>query len=148
MLLADISNSVKRLLMESEESKKKEVQPVLTESSTHKEKEKENTSSESSEMGNVAVFKCEGAERLKFKRFEMTIFCGEKPDAWVYKAETYFDMHQLSKFEKMKVSICSLDPDTVDWFRYAHNRKAILSWSELKARIFNRFRPSQEGNLM
>lgn len=85
---------------------------------------------------------------MKFKRFEMPIFCGEKPDAWVYEAETYFDMHSLTELEKVKVSICTFDPDTVDWFRYAHNRKAILTWPELKKRIFDRFRPSQEGNLM
>lgn len=78
----------------------------------------------------------------------MPTFCGEKPDAWVYKAETYFDMHQLTELEKVKVAICSFDSDTVDWFRHAHNRKPILNWPELKQRMFDRFRPSQEGNLM
>lgn len=99
-------------------------------------------------MGNLSSFRREGSDRLKFKRFEMPAFCGEKTDAWVYKVETYFYMHHLTELEKVKISICSFDYDIVDWFRYAHNRKAILTWPELKQRLFNQFRPSHEESLM
>lgn len=150
-VLVEIANSVKKLVSESEENQKKGIQSVLTGSSSHNEggklKGKENAPLEVSEFDDFSAFRRDGHERLKFNRFEMPVFCGEKPDAWVYKAETYFDIHSLTELEKVKISICSFDPDTVDWFRYAHNRKAILTWTELKQRIFYRFRPSQERNL-
>lgn len=96
-MLADIMDLVKRLVSESEENKKKEVEPIMLGSSSHadtaRKKTKENMTSENSEVRSMAAFRREGSERLKFKRFEMPIFYGEKSDVWVYKAETYFEIH-------------------------------------------------------
>lgn len=152
LMIAEIAASVNRLVVESDEYKKREVQSVLTgsfsQNGSSKLMGKENVEFDKSEMDSLSAFCGDGTDRLKFKRIEMPVFCGEKSNAWVYKAVTYFDVHRLTELEKVEISICSFDPNTVDWFRYAHKRKAILSWQEMKQRIFDRFQPSQEGNLM
>lgn len=73
-----------------------------------------------------------GGDRGKYKRLEMSIFKGDHPDSWVYRAEHYFEIHELTNEEKIKVAIISFDHDSVDWYRWSNNRKPIWTWEELK----------------
>lgn len=57
-----------------------------------------------------------GVERRKYKHLEMPIFLGEHPDSWVHRAEHYFEIHELSDDEKIKVAIIAFAPNVVDWF--------------------------------
>lgn len=63
-----------------------------------------------------------GGDKGKYKRLEMSIFKGDCPDSWVYCAEHYFEIHELTDEEKIKVAIISFDHDLVDWYRWSHNR--------------------------
>lgn len=47
----------------------------------------------------------------------MSIFSGERPDSWVYGVKHFFDIHELSEDEKVKVTVVAFAPDVVDWFR-------------------------------
>jgi len=46
-----------------------------------------------------------GAGRSDFKgrRLEMLVFEGEDPDGWIFRAERYFTINQLTKLEKLVV---------------------------------------------
>lgn len=64
----------------------------------------------------------------------------------MYKAEHYFESHELSEKEKVKVAIVSFAPDEVDWFRWSHNRKPIVSREDLKSQMFDHLRPTSKGS--
>ncbi|XP_038891356.1 uncharacterized protein LOC120080793 isoform X1 [Benincasa hispida] len=88
-----------------------------------------------------------GANKSKYKRLEIPIFAGENPESWVYRAEHYLEIHELSDQEKVKVAVISFGPDEVDWFRWSHNWRPISTWEELKRRMFEYYRPTGEGSL-
>lgn len=53
-------------------------------------------------------------DKGKYKRLEMPIFKGDPPESWVYRAEHYFEIHELTDEEKIKVAIISFDHNSVD----------------------------------
>lgn len=77
----------------------------------------------------------------------MPVFNGEGPDSCIFRAETYFEIHELADDEKLKVAVISLSQDVIDWYRWTNNRKSIHTWKELKERMFELWRPSLEGTL-
>lgn len=98
------------------------------------------------EEGKTSITKG-GGDKGKYKRLEMPIFKGQHPDSWVYRAKQFFEIHELTKEEKIKVAVIGFDHDSVDWYRWSHNQSPIESWAELKKRMFARFRSSKEGSL-
>lgn len=49
----------------------------------------------------VECLKSDGqSERSKFKKVEKLVIDGDQPISWLFKAERYFDIHQLSETEK------------------------------------------------
>ena len=84
-------------------------------------------------------------DRIKFKKLEMSVFSGEDPDGWFYRAEHYFQMHLLNKREKLKIVVVSLKGKGLSWFRWAENQKRFRSWKELNERMSNRFRSREQG---
>ncbi|XP_038893564.1 uncharacterized protein LOC120082453 [Benincasa hispida] len=88
-----------------------------------------------------------GSDKSKYKRLEIPIFAGENPESWVYRAEHYFEIYELSDQEKVKVVVINFGPEEVDWFRWSHNRRPINMWEELKIRMFEYYRPTGEGSL-
>lgn len=125
---------------------------AMTKASSQKNKKEEGSSGEKTEKENeeeteqAKSTSCR-EDRGKLKRLEMPVFTGKNPDSWLFRAETYFEIHQLTDEEKIKVSIVSFDEWVVDWYHWAHNRKKFRDWADLKARLFKRFRPTQEGSL-
>lgn len=89
---------------------------LITIGSTRTMKEKEGEKGESSQAkaneGDV--------DRSKYKHLEMPIFSGEHPNSWVFRAEHYFGIHELSNAEKIKVAIIAFVPNKVDWFHWTH----------------------------
>ncbi|KAA0066053.1 transposon Tf2-1 polyprotein isoform X1 [Cucumis melo var. makuwa] len=43
-------------------------------------------------------------DRSKFKKVEMLVFNGEDPDAWLFRADKYFQIQKLTDSEKMTVA--------------------------------------------
>lgn len=77
----------------------------------------------------------------------MPEFDGDQPDDWLFRAKRYFDIHQLTDQEKITATaICSTGA-TLRWYRWAEGRQPFSRWKNLKYRILERFRPSQEGSL-
>lgn len=59
--------------------------------------------------------------------FKRPFFTGVNPDSWLFRAERYFEIHQLSEWEKITETIISFDEYVVDWYQWPHNRKIIKS---------------------
>lgn len=151
-MITNLTKVVEGFAVDLRETKRELQSYVVTKSATQsskgKEKVGEQSTAEMNEDDDDEEITPHTGERLKFKRLEMPVFNGEHPDSWVYRAETYFEMHYLTEREKVKVSVISFEPDIVDWFCWANKRRRIKSWEELKSRLFSRFRPPQEGTLM
>lgn len=56
----------------------------------------------------------------------MPIFKGDHLDSWLYRAERYFEIHELMEEEKIKVVMVSFVPEVVDWHRWVHNRNPFV----------------------
>lgn len=77
----------------------------------------------------------------------MPSFEGDQPDNWLFRAEYYFNIHQLSDVEKVTVTAISFARVALQWYRWEEGRNPFTSWRVLKYRMLERFRPSQEGSL-
>ena len=53
-------------------------------------------------------------DRNKYKKLEMPIFAGVKPETWVYRAEHYFEINNVTEAENVKVVVVSFTQDEVD----------------------------------
>ena len=95
-----------------------------------------------SEVSREANWRFDGRGR----RLEMPVFDGRNPDGWVFRAERFFNMNRMGEMEKLDAAMINLEGDALAWFQWADGRRAIRSWSELKAMIQERFRPMQEGS--
>ena len=111
------------LMMESFAKERLIISDKTTDSTAHesastKGKEKEATTSKSTDTDRNAE-ECRNdrkannddvpADWSKFEKVEMPVFSGEDPDSWLFQAERYFQIHKLTKSEKMLVSTISFD---------------------------------------
>lgn len=84
-------------------------------------------------------------DRQKFNKVEMPTFEGDDPDDWLFQAVRYFDIHQLT--DKITVTAVSFAGAALHWYRWAEGREPFTNWRNLKYRMLEKFRPSQEGSL-
>ena len=77
----------------------------------------------------------------------MSMFTGENPELWVFRAEPFFDINNLPENEKVKVAVVSFSQDEVDWYRWSNHRKKVESWEDLKERMIEFFRDSGQKSL-
>ena len=81
---------------------------------------------------------------LRGRRLEMPIFQGENPDEWIFKAERYFAVNQLTEEEKIKSVALCFEATVLAWFQWESRRRGIRSWEGLKQGILGRFSSTQE----
>lgn len=51
----------------------------------------------------------------------MPVFDGSQPDSWLFMAERYFHIHQLSDLEKIVVASISFTGVALHWYRRMDN---------------------------
>ena len=88
------------------------------------------------------------SNKSKYKKLEMPVFNGENPESWIYRAEHYFEINKLAGEEKVKVAVVSFRSDALNWFLWSNNRKKMMSWEDLKRRMFEHFKAPGEGSLV
>ncbi|KAA0055926.1 transposon Tf2-1 polyprotein isoform X1 [Cucumis melo var. makuwa] len=69
-------------------------------------------------------------DRSKFKKVEMPIFNGTDPDSWLFRADRYFKIHNLSDSEKLTVAVISFDGPALDWYRSQEEREVFKGFLE------------------
>ncbi|KAA0032861.1 transposon Tf2-1 polyprotein isoform X1 [Cucumis melo var. makuwa] len=87
-------------------------------------------------------------DRSKFKKVEMSVFDGTDPNSWLFRADRYFKIHNLSDSEKLTVGVISFDGPALDWYRSQEEREAFPGWDDLKQKMLVRFRATREGTLV
>ncbi|TYK15159.1 transposon Tf2-1 polyprotein isoform X1 [Cucumis melo var. makuwa] len=87
-------------------------------------------------------------DRSKFKKVEMPIFTGTDPDSWLFRADRYFKIHNLSDSEKLTVAVISFDGPALDWYRSQEEREAFKGWQDLKQKMLVRFRSIRDDTLV
>ncbi|KAL0560786.1 hypothetical protein IC582_001199 [Cucumis melo] len=87
-------------------------------------------------------------DRSKFKKVEMPVFDETDPDSWLFRADRYFKIHNLSDSEKLTVAVISFDGPALDWYRSQEEREAFAGWDDLKQKMLVRFRATREGTLV
>ena len=93
------------------------------------------------------IEKIGGAEYRLGRKLDMPIFNGENPEWWVFRAERYFHLNQLTEEEKLMAAVVCLDGDALAWYGWMETRGAFTSWTEFKIQLLQRFRSSSEGSL-
>ncbi|KAL0544147.1 hypothetical protein IC582_019259 [Cucumis melo] len=78
----------------------------------------------------------------------MPVFDGTDPDSWLFRADRYFKIHNLSDSEKLTVAVISFDGPALDWYRSQEEREASAGWDDLKQKMLVRFRATREGTLV
>ena len=78
--------------------------------------------------------------RYTGRRLEMPIFEGENPDDWIFGAERYFTVNQLTKEEKIESMALCFEAAALAWFQWESRRRGIRSWEGLKQGILGRLR--------
>ena len=70
----------------------------------------------------------EGIAESKFgRKLDMPIFGGDNPEGWVFRAERYFHLNQLTEGEKLLAASVYLDRDVLTWFGWRELRAVFLS---------------------
>ncbi|TYK15987.1 retrotransposon protein [Cucumis melo var. makuwa] len=66
---------------------------------------------------------------------------------WVVAITGFFKINELSNGKKVKVAVVSFAQDEVNWFCWSNNRTKLVSWDDLKQRMFKHFQLTGEGSL-
>lgn len=101
MLLLMMESFAKERLVVSE----KTTDSITHESASAKGKEEASTSKSADTNRNAEECRVErkadnddlSTDRSKFKKVEMPVFTREDPDSWLFRAERYFQIHQVLK---------------------------------------------------
>lgn len=73
------------------------------------------------------------------KKIKMPLFDGGQTEVWLYQAEHYFALHEMSEPAKLgAVKICLMGPAQV-WLQPEENKHPFVTWHELKVQIALRF---------
>ena len=81
------------------------------------------------------------------RKLDMLMLNGENPEGWVFRAQQYFHLNQLTKEEKLMATVVCLDEDALSWFSWVESKSAFTSWTELKSQLLLRFHFTSEGSL-
>ena len=55
-------------------------------------------------------------DRSKFKKVEMPIFNRTNTDSWLFRADRYIKVHELTDSEKLIVAVISFGGPALDWY--------------------------------
>lgn len=79
------------------------------------------------------------------RRLEIPVFEGENPEGWVFKAERYFNLTQISEAEKLDAVAIFFEGEALSWYQWQQRRKRVANWEELKGLVLNRFQAIHGG---
>lgn len=86
-------------------------------------------------------------DHCKIRKLEMPSFDDENPNSWLYRAELCFEINLLTDTEKMIVPLITFSSSVVDGYCWTDNHKKVESWEDLKTRMFEFYRHTQEVSL-
>ncbi|KAF7810468.1 1-phosphatidylinositol-3-phosphate 5-kinase [Senna tora] len=82
----------------------------------------------------------------KLRKLKLSLFKGDYPIGWLFKAERYFDINLVSEEERMEAAAMCLEGRALIWYQYIEVRQPIQSWTKFKKEVIERFRHFQQGD--
>ncbi|PHT79737.1 hypothetical protein T459_17789 [Capsicum annuum] len=77
--------------------------------------------------------------RSKPTPVEFTRFCGENPELWMSKAESYFDFYEIAENHKLSLASSYLDGAALSWYQWLLLNKQLVDWEHFIAKVLVRF---------
>ncbi|KAH6810002.1 kinesin 3 [Perilla frutescens var. frutescens] len=74
------------------------------------------------------------ANHLSFPNFH-----GENPEAWISRAEQYFQLNSTPEARKVEVALVAMEGAALHWFQWTQSRFPNLPWSRLKHELLRRY---------
>ncbi|KAM3322007.1 hypothetical protein P3S67_003158 [Capsicum chacoense] len=77
--------------------------------------------------------------RSKPTPVEFPRFCGENPELWISKAESYFDFYEIADNHKLSLASSYLDGASLLWYQWLLQNKQLADWEHFAAKVLVRF---------
>ncbi|KAG9444941.1 hypothetical protein H6P81_016281 [Aristolochia fimbriata] len=74
---------------------------------------------------------------------ELNRFDGQKPEAWVFAAERYFDIYKIPDESRVDLASFYFEGEATEWFRWMFRNKQLAGWKSFAAALIKRFRPKE-----
>ncbi|XP_074324569.1 uncharacterized protein LOC141661456 [Apium graveolens] len=79
------------------------------------------------------------------RQLELPVFEGVNPEGWLFRAERYFELNNLSPTEKIRSAVICLEGEALSWYYYEDSRRPFCSWEDFRKQLIERFQSTQEG---
>lgn len=89
-----------------------------------------------------------GLPDLSTKPIDLPMFEGRNPEDWLFRMEKCFTMNRTAESEKLERALTCLTGSAVTWWRVAHEREKILTWSTFKEKFTVRFKQSRGSSTL
>lgn len=76
----------------------------------------------------------------------LSSFDGTNPLDWVFQAEQYFELHQISKTQWLSYAAFYMQGPTLGWYKWLHSNKQLTTWAAFTQALEVRFGPSSYAN--
>lgn len=71
-------------------------------------------------------------------------FDGEDAYGWVYCMERFFDIQGfVNTGERLRVAVLCMEGQALSWYHWSDRQEPFRHWEGMKARLLERFQPSQ-----
>jgi len=77
--------------------------------------------------------------RIAARKVELPLFDGSEPVGWVTRAETYFELQNVSDENKVRLTKLSMEGSTIHWFNLWQETEDHSSWPSLKQALVERY---------
>jgi len=72
-----------------------------------------------------------GLNTNHFPKIDMRKFDGKKPITWILHMEQFFDLHNVSHTQKLRIASLYLETDQFVWYRWLCSHKSLITWKIL-----------------
>ena len=96
--------------------------------------------------GNRAREVCDNGNKgeIRTRRVEMPNFYGKDPEEWLYCAERFFSLNQMSDTEKLAAVVVSMDGEAFAWHQWEDTSWPFRSWEDFKELLLELFGQGDE----
>ncbi|XP_073121107.1 uncharacterized protein [Henckelia pumila] len=80
-----------------------------------------------------------GEVRHLLKRVDLPSFHGDDPVGWIGKAEQFFELHDTTKGDRLKIAYICLEGMAVHWFRWIRTKIPDMDWERFAEELNKRY---------
>ena len=85
----------------------------------------------------------QGGLQTRFARLDFPRFNGDNPTGWIYKAEQFFQLHEIPVQDRVALASFHLGGDTHLWYQLLKQELGTVLWEEFKEGLNSRYGPNQ-----